>query len=156
MTWLLGLVLACRLVEMIIARRNAESLLADGGHEHGQDLHLATSLFHAIWLVILVMSIDDAAAPPPGWAIAAILLMAVRMLRIRALGRRFVWRLIRHPELAAPQDPRDRLLRDPHFLSLAAELLVIPLACGVWWIALPGLLAYLALAAARLRAEQRP
>jgi len=155
MTWFLGLVLVARLVEMMIARRNAENLLADGGREHGQDLHLATSLFHAIWLAILVMTMDDNASPPLGWAIAGILLMVVRLLRIRALGRHFVWRLIRHPELSAPHDPRQRLLRDPHFLPLAAELLVIPLACGVRWLALPGFLAYLALVAVRLRAEQR-
>lgn len=155
-TWFLGLILVARLAEMTIARRNAEALVADGAKEDEQDLHLWTSLFHALWLTILAMAMDEHAPASIGWMLAGLLLIVVRLLRIRALGTQWVWRLLRHPKLVPDPDPRRRLLRDPHFLPLAAELLVLPLAVGVWWLALPGLAVYAMLATARIQAERRP
>ena len=125
LTWFLGAVLLARLIEMTVARRNADALVAAGAREHAQDLHLVTSLFHAVWLAILVLAMDDTAPAPLGWILAALLLVSVRLLRIRALGRRFVWRPLDHPDLVPEPDARRRLLRDPHFLPLAAELTVI-------------------------------
>lgn len=156
-TWFLGLVLVVRLVEMMIARRNAEAMMAAGGRELGHDLHLATSLFHAAWLAALAFAVDENRPTDLGWGLAGLLLLGLRLVRIRALGPRHVWRLIRFPDpRPAADDPRRRLLRDPHYLPLLAEMLVIPLACGVWWLALPGAAAQLALAWLRLRAEQEP
>lgn len=148
-----GAVLLLRLVEFWISRRNAEALIAAGHEEIAGDLHLAISLFHALWLATLAFLTERAPPVDPTWLGAGVLLLSLRAARLARAPKAWSWRLFR---IAAP--PPDvqhgsRLLRDPSYVPMVAELLVIPLIFGLWWVALLGTVAYAALAWQRLAAE---
>ncbi len=150
----LGAVLVLRLVEFWVSRLNAERRLAGGDVEHGEDLHLQVSLFHAIWLAILAMRADADAELDGSWLIAAIALLALRAARLFRERRQWTWRLFVQPGPGASGDP-SQLLRGLAYMPMLAEILVIPLVFGLWWLSLAGAVVYGWLAWQRAELERR-
>ncbi len=150
----LGLLLVLRLVEFWLSRLNAERRLADGSVEHGEMLHLQLSLFHAIWLAILALRIDADTQIDGSWLIAAGALLVLRATRLVKERRRWTWRLFTDPGHAAPAAPT-QLLSGLAYMPMLAELLVIPLVFGLWWLSLAGAVVYAWLAWQRAAMEHR-
>jgi len=149
----LGALLVLRLVEFWISRLNAERRLAAGDVEHGEELHLQVSLFHAIWLAILAMRTDTDTELDDSWLIAAIALLALRTARLFRERRQWTWRLFADPGPGASVDP-SQLLRGLGYTPMLAELLVIPLVFGLWWLSLAGAVVYAWLAWQRAELER--
>lgn len=148
-----GAVLLLRLVEFWISRRNAEARIEAGAEEIAGDLHVATSMFHALWLAALAFLTDGRPPVDPTWLGAGVLLMGLRAWRLFRAPAGWTLRLFRGHAPPAEADRVARLLRDPSYIPMFAELLVIPLIFGLWWLALVGAAAYAALAWQRLAAE---
>lgn len=148
-----GAVLLLRLVEFWISRRNAEARIAAGDEETAGDLHLAFSLFHALWLAALAFLTERGPPVDPTWLGAGMLLLGLRAVRLARAPREWSWRLFRTPTPPPEAERAARLLRDPSYMPMVAELLAIPLIFGLWWFALLGTAAYVALAWQRLAAE---
>ena len=150
----LALVLILRLVEFWLSRINAERRLADGSIEHGETLHGAISLFHAIWLAVLVMQVDLDAEAEPSWLTAAVALLLLRAARLFQARRHWTWRLLTGPGDLPAIDPTQNL-RGLAYMPMLAELLVIPLVFGLKWISLAGAVIYGCLAWQRAEMERR-
>lgn len=150
---LVGAVLLLRLVEFWISRRNAETRIAAGEQEIAGDLHLAVSLFHALWLAALAFLTERGPPIDPTWLGAGVLLLGLRAVRLARAPGTWSWRLFQAATRPAEAERAPRLMRDPSYLPMSAELLVIPLIFGLWWFALLGTAAYVALAWQRLAAE---
>lgn len=150
----LGVLLILRLIEFWISRRNAERRLAAGGVEHGEELHLQLSLFHAIWLAVLAMRADADTETDSSWMMAALALLALRATRLVRERERWTWRLFAEPDHAPPVDP-NRLFRDLAYMPMLAELLVVPLVFGLWWLSLTGAVIYARLAWQRAELERQ-
>lgn len=148
-----GAVLLLRLGEFWVSRRNAEARLAAGAEEIAGDLHLATSMFHALWLAALAFLTERGPPVDPTWLGAGLLLIGLRTWRLIRAPAGWSLRLFRDAPCPAEEDGRARLLRDPSYVPMLAELLVIPLIFGLWWLALTGAAAYAVLAWQRLAAE---
>ena len=144
-----------RLAELGYARRNAGSLLAAGGVEHGAGHYPLFVALHGAWLVALFVLVP--ADAPANWGLLGLygLLQLGRLWVIASLGGRWTTRVIVVP--GAPLVTRGpyRFLRHPNYLVVALEIPVLPLAFGAWQIALGFGLANLALLAQRIRVEQR-
>lgn len=138
---LLALVLVLRLLEFWLSRLNAERRLAAGGVEHGFESHRLLAFFHAIWLAMLTIQ-TEADAPVDGvWLMAAFALLALRALRLFRARRHWTWRLFAEPGAVPLVEPM-QLLRGLAYLPMLAELLVIPLALGLPWFSLAGVIVY--------------
>jgi methyltransferase len=148
-----GTILLLRLIEFWISRRNAEARIEDGAEEIAGDLHLAMSMFHALWLAALAFLTERGPPVDPTWLGAGALLLALRAVRLARAPRDWSLRLFRQSAQPADSERSTRLLRDPSYLPMLAELLVIPLIFGLWWFALAGTAIYAALAWQRLAAE---
>ncbi|MHA1565100.1 MAG: isoprenylcysteine carboxyl methyltransferase family protein [Alphaproteobacteria bacterium] len=123
-----------RLVELIYARANTKRLLAGGAQEYGAAHYPFIVLLHASWLASLVLIEPQTAINY--WLIALfVALQAARIWVLATLGRRWTTRVIVLPGAPLVQTGAYRIFNHPNYLIVVAEIAVLPLAFGLWWIA---------------------
>jgi methyltransferase len=134
---LIGAVALERLVELVLARKNAAWALARGGREHGGRHYPFMVALHVAWLAGCLA--EPALTAPPfdaaRLAAGAGALVAAQSLRwwtIATLGRRWNTRIIVLPGLSLVTAGPFRLLRHPNYLAVALEIAALPLALGAW------------------------
>jgi methyltransferase len=126
-----------RLIELLVARRNAAWALARGGLEHGRGHYPYMVALHVLWLAgsiaepALRAEAFDAARFAAG-AGAVVAAQALRWWTIATLGRRWTTRVIVVPGLPLVTGGPFRFLRHPNYLAVALEMAALPLAAGAW------------------------
>ena len=154
--WIIvGLVVAQRLGELALARRNTRRQLARGGKEAGAAHYPAIVALHAAWLAAIVLTVDPATEPDWGWLAAFVVLQGLRVWVIASLGEAWTTRVIVVPGAPLVRRGPYRFLRHPNYAVVAAEIVVLPLVFQAWWLALGFGLAIAALLAWRIRVEDR-
>ncbi len=133
--FILVLVAAQRLVELVISRRNAQKLLARGGVEHGAAHYPLLVLVHAAWIIGLVYFSWGIEASWP-WLGAYLALQAARGWVIAALGERWTTRIIVLPDEPLVDSGPYRFLRHPNYAVVAAEIFILPMVWGLFWFAM--------------------
>jgi len=152
--WIVLAVLAQRLAELVLARRNAARLLAAGGREHGAGHY---PLFFAVqggWLAALFALTPPEAPLQWGWLAAFAALQAGRVWVIASLGRFWTTRIVTVPGAPLVRRGPYRWCRHPNYVVVAGETAVLPLAFGQWEIALAASVANALLLRHRIRAEE--
>ncbi|MDQ3245698.1 MAG: hypothetical protein M3Q52_02165 [Pseudomonadota bacterium] len=151
---ILALVTAQRLGELLLARRNTAVLLAEGAREYGRGHYLLIVLVHAAWLGALWLFAPGRAI---SWPLVAVfvLLQAARLWIIASLGRRWTTRIIVIPGAPLVRRGPYRLIRHPNYWIVVLEIAILPLAFGLWQVALVFTLLNLAVLAVRISAENR-
>ena len=158
-TGLVAAVAVGRLLELRIARRNAERTLARGGFEVGQGHYRVMVALHAAWLAACpaeVWLLDRALVPPRAAAalVALAVAVALRWWAIATLGERWSTRVIvlpaGEPVTAGPY----RWLRHPNYLAVVLEIAALPLIHGAWLTALVFSLANVLLLRVRIATEE--
>lgn len=157
MNWgllILALVTAQRLGELILARHNTEALLARGAHEVGAGHYPLIVAVHVSWLAALWWL---APGRPVIWLLIGLflLLQIGRLWVLATLGPRWTTRIIVLPGAPLVTGGPYRVVRHPNYWVVAGEIAVLPLAFGLWRVALLFSLANAAVLAVRIRAEQR-
>jgi methyltransferase len=131
----LALVALQRLAELWLANRNSRALLAAGGVEHGAGHYPLFILLHGSWLVALVVAAGrDTAVVWPLLGLFLVLQLA-RVWVIRTLGGYWTTRVITVEEAPLITNGPYRWVRHPNYLVVALEIPVLPLAFGLWEIA---------------------
>jgi methyltransferase len=151
---ILALVTLQRLAELVIARRNTKALLARGAYETSPGHYPLIVAVHASWLAALWWL---APGTPVSWPLIGIfiLLQLGRLWVLAALGRRWTTRIIVVPgERLVARGPF-RLVRHPNYVVVAGEIAVLPLAFGLWQVALLFSLLNAAVLTIRIRAEEK-
>ena len=134
--WIVALVAVQRLTEVAWARRNERQLRAEGGIEVGAGHYPLFFLLHGSWLVsIWLLAPPDTAVV---WPLLAffILLQIGRLWVIASLGRFWTTRIITVPGAPLVRRGPYRWLKHPNYVVVAGEIAVLPLAFGLWQIAL--------------------
>ncbi|NKB22136.1 MAG: hypothetical protein GKS01_16740 [Alphaproteobacteria bacterium] len=128
-------VVAQRLVELVIAKRNTAALIADGGIEHGAAHYPLIVLLHLCWIASLAYFIP--ADQPAVWSLLGVfaVLQGLRVWVLVTLGRRWTTRVIEIPGEPPVATGLYRWVRHPNYLIVAGEILMLPLAFGAWEIA---------------------
>lgn len=149
----LALVTLQRLGELLLARRNTRRLLARGAFEAAPGHYPLIVAMHAAWLIGLwILAWNRAVALP--WLGVFIVLQAGRVWVLASLGERWTTRIIVLPGAPMVRRGPYRFLSHPNYAVVEAELIVLPLAFGLWGFALAfGVLNALVLFV-RIRAEQ--
>ena len=119
-----------RLAELILARHNAQRLLAAGGIEHGRAHYPVMVALHAAWLLGLWWLGRDKAVDPILLGVF-VLLQAGRIWVIASLGRRWTTRVIVLPGAPLVATGPYRWIKHPNYLIVALEIAVVPLALGL-------------------------
>jgi methyltransferase len=139
---LLGIVAGERGAELSISSRNARRALSRGGVETGKGLYKVMVAFHAIFLPALALGAIAYPQPPTPWA-------------VRTLGDRWSTRVIVVPGSKPVTGGPYRFLRHPNYLAVVLELACLPLAWGMWRLALIFTLGNAVILAFRIRDEER-
>lgn len=152
---IVGLVIAQRLWELQIAKRNTAALLSEGGVEHGAGHYPVIVLLHTAWLAAMLWVALK--GPQINWycVYLFVALQAGRVWVLRTLGKYWTTRIIVVPDAPLITSGPFEFVRHPNYLIVALEIIVLPLAFGAWRLALFFGLANLAVLAWRIRAEER-
>jgi methyltransferase len=155
---LIGLVVAERLAELVVARRNLAWARARGGVEHGRR--------HYPWIVLAHVGLLAAApaevwllgrpfVPALGWPMLAVVVLAqgLRWWCIRTLGHQWNTRVVVVPGLPLVHRGPYRWLRHPNYVAVVAEGIALPLVHTAWVTALVFTITNAALLAVRVRVE---
>lgn len=154
-----ALVVAQRLGELVLARRNARWSLAHGGRECGAG---------HFWWIVVVMTGFFVALPLeqrayattlspqwPLWLSLAIAAQIVRYVAIATLGKYWNVRIIVVPGAPRIAHGIYRWLRHPNYLAVAVELLALPLLVNCWRTALGSLIGFAIFLCLRIPAEEQ-
>ncbi len=155
----MALLVAERLVELVLSKRNAERAFARGGVETGQAHYRFMVVFHTLFLVACVAEVLWLRpAFPGGWGWAAlggaVAAQGLRYWAIATLGERWNSRIIVVPELPPVTGGPYRFLRHPNYVAVVLELACVPLIHGAWRTALFFSVGNAALLFVRIRAEE--
>lgn len=152
--WLLGFIVAQRLAELTLARRNTRRLLAAGGREIGAGHYPLFILLHGAWLAALALVVPWS-AEPVWWLVAVFfVLQAARVWVIASLGRFWTTRIITLDGAPLIRRGPYRWVRHPNYWIVVGEIAVLPLAFGAWHVALVFSLLNALLLRHRIRIEE--
>lgn len=155
MVWLiLGLVTLQRLAELVVAARNTKRLLARGAYEVGAGHYPMIVAVHAGWLAALWWLAPGRAIVWP-LILLFLLLQAARLWVLATLGERWTTRIIILPGAPLMRGGPFRFMSHPNYCIVVAEIAVLPLAFGLWPVALVFSALNAAVLTIRIRAEQR-
>jgi methyltransferase len=149
---------AQRLVELVVARRNAKWSIAHGGKEFGRDHYPAMVSMHALLLISCVVEVwvlGRLFIGRLGWPMVAVVVLTtvVRWRCVAVLGKHWNSRLI--VILGAPlvRDGLYRWVRHPNYTAVAAEVAALPLVHSAWLTAIVFSIANALVLSVRIRAE---
>jgi methyltransferase len=143
-----------RLSEMAIAQQNTKRLLAAGAREYAPGHYPLIVAVHAGWLAALWWF---APGRPIDWSLIGLfaLLQLGRVWVLRTLGPRWTTRIIVLPGAPLVAGGPFRFVRHPNYLVVIGEIAVLPLAFGLWEIALIFSVLNATVLAIRVRAEEK-
>jgi methyltransferase len=133
---ILGAVLAQRLIELWIARRNTERLLAEGAVEISPEHYHYFVVLHGSWLAALVLFTPDDASINSFWLGLFVILQAGRVWVMVSLGRFWTTRILTLAGARLVRTGPYRFLRHPNYVIVAGEIAVLPLVFGHWEMAM--------------------
>lgn len=124
-----------RLGELVIANRNTKNLLAAGAKEIGADHYKYMVLLHGSWLIALWVfgQFNDVSR---FWLVLFIALQLGRLWVLGTLKSRWTTRIIIVPDAPLITGGPFRYFKHPNYLVVIGEIAVVPLALGLWWLAL--------------------
>jgi len=150
----LAYLIAQRLIELVIARRNTRDLIAQGAIEHSPGHYPLIVAVHMGWILSLVYLGWDQAIQW-GWLAAYAVLQVLRVWILTSLGRRWTTRIITVPgETLVARGPY-KYIPHPNYMLVIAEILIAPLVLGLSWVAAIFSALNAAILVIRISAEER-
>ncbi len=143
-----------RVSELVLASRNTRLLLAQGGVETGQEHYPLIVGLHTAWLAGLWWLGWNKPADF-FWLTLYALLQGLRAWTLLTLGSRWTTRIIILPGAPLVRRGPYRFLSHPNYAVVVGEIAVLPLAFGLWEVALVFSLLNAAVLLIRIRAEGR-
>jgi methyltransferase len=147
-----------RLVELIVAKRNAGWAFAHGGKEFGHNHYPVMVTLHTALLLGCVVEVWTLHRPFIGWlgwpmlAVVA-LAQALRWWCVTTLGHRWNTRVIVVPHTPLVRRGPYRWLHHPNYVAVVAEGLALPLVHTAWLTAIGFTLANALLLTVRIQVE---
>ena len=130
----LGFIIAQRLSELVIAKRNTKRLLDKGAVEVGAEHYPFMVALHTAWILCLIVFGYDAQVSFI-WLALFVVLQGMRVWILYSLGERWTTRIIVLQEPLVREGPFS-WMRHPNYVLVVAEIFVAPMVLGLWWLAL--------------------
>jgi methyltransferase len=140
--------------ELVLARRNTNRLLAQGAFEASPGHYPLIVLVHAAWLLGLWILATRISPNPILIGLYALLQLA-RLWVLATLGERWTTRIIILPGAPLQRAGPYRFVSHPNYCVVAAEILLLPCAFGLFTFAAIFTVLNAAVLAIRIRAEDR-
>ncbi len=134
--WILGLIAAQRLAELVLAKRNTKRLLAAGGREIGAGHYPIMVALHTSWLAAMLIFIDAGAGVFVPALIAFLVFQAARVWVLWALGPYWTTRVITLDNAPLVRRGPYKFVRHPNYLIVVAEIALGPMIFYSWKLSL--------------------
>jgi methyltransferase len=159
-TFLIFLTAIERLIEMRVAKSNAQWSFANGGKEYGQGHFPFMVSLHTVFIVACLAEVwllQRSFNPLLGYSmlILALAAQALRWWCITTLGKRWNARVIIVPGLQRISNGPYQWLPHPNYIAVATEGFALPLIHGAWLTALGFTLLNAGLMYVRITTENR-
>lgn len=151
---ILALITVQRLGELWLSNRNTKRLLAQGAHEVGASHYPLMIMMHGAWIGSLWW-LAPFEAIDWFWLGIFIILQAARVWMFVSLGERWTTRIIVLPRAPLVRKGLYRYVDHPNYLIVIGEIASLPLAFGLWKIALLFSVLNGAVLSVRIREENR-
>jgi len=135
LTVFLAALLAERLGELWLSRRNLARLAARGGVEVHAGHFWMFVVLHVAYPVALVAEVLAGARPTAAWPLwlgVCLTAQALRAAAMRALGERWNTRIVVLPGVPPVSRGIYRWLAHPNYVAVALEFVAAPLMFGAW------------------------
>lgn len=130
----LTFIVAQRLSELFIAKRNTTRLLEKGAVEFGAKHYPYMVALHTSWVFCLIVFGYNNPITI-SWLVLYSLLQGMRYWILLSLGERWTTRIIVLQEPLIKSGPFV-FLRHPNYVLVVAEIFVAPMVLHLWWMAL--------------------
>lgn len=125
----LAFIIAQRLGELALARRNTALLLRRGAYEVGRAHYPVIVAMHTAWILCLVV-LGYSNQISPFWLAMFAVLQLLRVWILKSLGPRWTTRVIVLDEPLVKKGPF-RYIRHPNYWLVCAEIIVAPMVLGL-------------------------
>jgi methyltransferase len=123
-----------RLAELAIAAANGRRLRAAGAVEIGAAHYPLIVGLQVAWLLSLALAVPATAPLSTPWLGLFLLLQIGRIWVIATLGRYWTTRVYDLPGVPLVRRGPYRFLKHPNYVVVLAEVVVLPLVVGAWWL----------------------
>jgi methyltransferase len=151
---ILALVTLQRIGELWLSNRNTRRLLARGAREVGASHYPLIVAVHALWLLTLWW-LAPGRQVDGFWLGLYVLLQLARIWVIASLGERWTTRIIVLSDAPLVDRGPYRFVSHPNYLVVVGEIAALPLAFGLWSVAVLFSLLNAAVLTIRIREENR-
>lgn len=146
-----------RIIELLIAKKNAKYIQALGGIEVGQVHYPFIVITHILFFISLSLE-GSYDTMPTWWPVPFIAFLLAQILRIwvlTTLGRFWNTRIYVVPGSKPIKNGPYRFLRHPNYLTVIIEILAIPLIFGAYYTAFAFSIINLGILFVRIRVEEQ-
>ncbi|UTR07470.1 isoprenylcysteine carboxyl methyltransferase family protein [Alkalihalobacillus sp. LMS6] len=155
---LIGLIIAQRLIEVIIAKHNERWLKGIGGVEAGKDHYPWMVALHIGFFISLLVEVSINEPVFTTISVIAFFVVAVaqviRFWALTSLGRYWNTKIIVLPEAPVVEKGPYRYLRHPNYTVVMLEIAFIPLLFQAYWTAIVFTLLNAWMLSVRIRVEE--
>lgn len=130
----LAFIIAQRLGELVLAKKNTAALLERGAQEHGSWHYPIMVGMHTFWVVCLLV-LGYAQEVNFFWLAIFAILQIFRVWILTSLGERWTTRIIVLDEPLVLAGPF-KYFRHPNYMLVVAEIFVAPMVLGLWQMAI--------------------
>lgn len=151
------LVIAQRVIELWVSRRNSNWMRSQGAKEHGLAITWALILVNCIFLFTLMGLVRSTTTIHWEWVYAYLAIQVLRYWTLATLGRYWCIRVLTLDSFPLIKRGPYRFMSHPNYLVLTGEVITLPLAFdlpGMLWIALGFALVQGILLVLRIRVEE--
>lgn len=130
----IAFLIAQRLSELVIARKNTVCLLARGAKEFAPEHYPLIVAVHSLWIVaIAVLGWDQALNF--SWLVVYLVLQGFRIWILSSLGARWTTRIIILNEPLVARGPY-KYIKHPNYVLVVAEIIAAPMVLGLFSVAI--------------------
>lgn len=146
-------IVAQRLGELLLAKRNTARLQAKGAVEIGASHYPLIVALHTGWVLALIyLGLGQPVSLP--WLAVFAALQVLRIWILTSLGERWTTRIIILDEPLVRAGPY-AFMRHPNYVLVVGEIFVAPMVLGLFWVAIVFSVLNAAVLALRISVEER-
>lgn len=159
MFWILfAIIIAQRLIELVIAKRNENWMRSKGAIEVGATHYPWMIILHTMFFISLLLEVQFLnRLLSPFWIVLFMIFLFTQLLRIWclvSLGHFWNTKILVLPNVSVQKKGPYRWIRHPNYVVVATEIIIVPLLFSAYYTAVLFTLLNILMLAVRIPAEE--
>ncbi|WP_349775485.1 isoprenylcysteine carboxyl methyltransferase family protein [Shouchella hunanensis] len=162
MIWVYGMIsviIAQRLIEVVVAKRNERWMKRNGGIEVGKTHYHWMVALHVSFFIALLLEVTFTTPSFTSISVVALLIViiaqCIRIWALTSLGRYWNTKIIVLPDAPAVEKGPYRFLRHPNYVVVMTEIAFVPLIFQAYWTAILFTVLNAWMLSVRIRVEEK-